>query len=80
MQIRLTSPNPPKYRGGNSPSFFYGEVMNIIQKQIQKWTTYKPKNYNSYWHHTVTRLSDHIGVLMFGAAILALVIGFVTHG
>ena len=54
--------------------------MNIVQKQIQKWTTYKPKNYNSYWQHTVTRLSDHIGVLMFGAAILALVIGFVTHG
>ena len=54
--------------------------MSIIQRQIQKWTTYKPKNYNGYWRQKIHRLSDHIGVLMFGAATLALVIGFVTHG
>jgi len=53
--------------------------MSIIQRQIQKWTTYKPKNYNGYWRQKIHRLSDHIGVLMVGAAILALTIGMVIH-
>ena len=79
MQIRHTSPNLFLTEGGHSPSFFYGDVMNIVQKQIKKWTTYKPKNYNSYWRQKIHRLSDHVGVLMVGAAILALTIGMVVH-
>ena len=53
--------------------------MNIVQKQIQKWKTYKPKNYNSYWRQKINRLSDHIGVLLLGATALALTIGMVVH-
>ena len=53
--------------------------MSVIQRLIQKCTTYKPKNYNGYWRQKIHRLSDHIGVLMVGAAILALTIGMVIH-
>ena len=53
--------------------------MNIVQKQIKKWTSYKPKNYNSYWRQKIHRLSDHVGILLLGASILALTIGFAIH-
>ena len=53
--------------------------MNEVQKQIQKWTTYTPKNYRGYWRQKIHRLVDHIGVLMIGAAVLALAIGFVVQ-
>tara|TARA_R100000808_G_C2120549_1_gene131930 strand:+ start:493 stop:657 length:165 start_codon:yes stop_codon:yes gene_type:complete len=53
--------------------------MNVIQRQVQKWTTYKPKNYNSYWRVWSNRLVDHVGVLAFGAAVIALAIGFVVN-
>ena len=53
--------------------------MSVVQKQVQKWTTYKPKNYQSFWRQKIHRLFDHVGVLMIGAAILALVIGLVVQ-